>query len=62
MSDRQTFDIVCPHNHNQPVSFTREEFEHALKSETLVFHCNTCNTNWPPSSEQIAKMRKALLR
>jgi len=54
------FDIVCPNNHNQTVSFNREEFEDALKSGALVFHCNTCEINWPPSSEEIAKFRKQL--
>ena len=24
----------------------------------LVFHCNTCEANWPPTKEEIAKMRK----
>ena len=58
MSDRVKFDIVCPNNHNQTVSFGPEEFDAALKSDALVFHCNTCDTNWPPSSEEIAKLRK----
>jgi hypothetical protein len=52
------FDTVCPNNHNQTVTFSKEEFEAALKSDTLVFHCNTCDTDWPPSSEEIAKLRK----
>ena len=59
MTDRLAFDIVCPNNHNQTVKFTREEFEDKLKSDTLVFHCNTCDTNWPPSKEEIEKFRKA---
>lgn len=54
------FEIVCPNNHNQTVSFTREEFEKKLQSGALVFHCNTCDTNWPPSSGDIAKFRKNL--
>lgn len=58
MSDRLKFDTVCPNNHNLTVSFTQEGFETALKSDTLVFHCNTCDTNWPPSSEEIGKIRK----
>lgn len=58
MSNRLKFDTVCPNNHNLTVSFTQEEFEKALKSDKLVFHCNTCGTNWPPSSEEIAKIRK----
>jgi hypothetical protein len=58
VSDRLEFDIVCPHNHNQTVTFSQEEFEEALKSGALVFHCNTCETDWPPSSEEIAKLRK----
>jgi hypothetical protein len=29
-----------------------------LKSGALVFHCNTCNTDWPPSSEEIVELRK----
>jgi hypothetical protein len=60
MSDRTEFEIVCPNNHNQTVSFTQEEFEGALKSDTLVFHCNTCDTDWTPSSEEVAKLRKQL--
>lgn len=57
MSDRLKFDTVCPNNHNLTVSFTREEFEKALKSDELVFHCNTCGSNWPPSREEIHKIR-----
>ena len=59
MSDTVKLDTVCPNNHNLTVSFTEEEFETELKSNTLVFHCNTCETNWPPSSEEIAKVRRA---
>jgi len=58
MSDRIEFEIVCPNDHNQTVSFTEKEFEEDLKSGTLVHHCNTCDTNWPPSAEEIAKIRK----
>ncbi len=58
MSGRVDFEIVCPNNHNQTVAFSHEEFEEALKSDTLVFHCNTCEANWPPSHEEIAKFRK----
>jgi hypothetical protein len=58
MSDRVEFETDCPNNHNLAVAFTREEFEAALKSDTLVFHCNTCDADWPPSSEEIAKLRK----
>jgi hypothetical protein len=58
MSDRLEFDTVCPNNHDQTLKFSREEFEAALKSDTLVFHCNTCDTNWTPSSEEIAGLRK----
>jgi len=52
------FEIVCPNDHNQTVAFKQEEFEKALKSGALVFHCNTCDTDWSPSSEEIAKLRK----
>lgn len=58
MNDRLEFEIDCPNNHNQTVTFTREEFEAALKADKLVFHCNTCDTNWTPSAEEIAKLRK----
>jgi len=51
-------DTVCPNNHNQAITFSREEFEKALKSDKLMFHCNTCDTDWPPSSEEIARLRK----
>ena len=58
MSDRINFEIVCPNNHDQTVAFSKEEFEAALKSDALVFHCNTCEANWPPSSADIARFRK----
>jgi hypothetical protein len=58
MSNRLEFETVCPKNHNQTVAFSQEEFEAALKSATLVFHCNTCDTDWPPSKDEIAKARK----
>jgi len=60
MSDRVDFEVSCPNNHDQTVTFSREEFEEALTSDTLVFHCNTCDTNWPPSREEIGKFRKQL--
>jgi hypothetical protein len=58
MSHRAELEIVCPNNHNQTVSFTREEFEDGLQSGSLMFHCNTCETNWPPSAVEIAHLRK----
>jgi hypothetical protein len=58
MNDRLEFDTVCPNNHNQTVTFSRKEFEEVLESGALVFHCNTCDTDWPPSGEDIAKIRK----
>jgi hypothetical protein len=58
VSGRLDFEVVCPNNHNQTVSFSKDEFEAALKSDALVFHCNTCDTDWPPTTEEIAKCRK----
>jgi hypothetical protein len=58
MSDRMHFEIVCPNDHDQTVTFTQEQFEKELKSGALVFHCNTCDTNWPPSHQDIAAFRK----
>lgn len=58
MSDRLDFDVVCPNNHNQEVSFSDKEFEETLKSGALVFHCNTCDTDWTPSGQEISKFRK----
>jgi hypothetical protein len=58
VSDRIDFEIVCPHDHNQTVTFSQEGFEDALKSGALVFHCNTCDTDWPPSHKDIARFRK----
>jgi hypothetical protein len=60
MNDRMDFDIVCPNGHDQTVKFGREEFEAELKSGALVFHCNTCDSDWPPSHEDIATIRKEL--
>jgi hypothetical protein len=52
------FEIECPNDHDQTVRFDQEEFERALKSGVLIFHCNTCDTNWPPSTEEIAQFRR----
>lgn len=52
------FQIECPNDHDQTVRFDREEFERALKSGTLIFHCNTCDTDWLPTAEEIAHFRR----
>ena len=62
MSDRVDFEIVCPNDHNQTVTFSHKEFEETLKSGALVFHCNTCDADWTPSHEDIAKFRKSFAR
>jgi hypothetical protein len=62
MSERMKFEIVCPNDHDQTVKFSREEFEAELKSGALIFHCNTCDTDWPPSREDIARFRKDLAK
>lgn len=58
MNSQARLDTVCPNNHNLTVNFTRDEFEAALKSGDLVFHCNTCEANWPPSKQEIADLRE----
>jgi hypothetical protein len=58
MNDHLDYETVCPNNHNKTVHFTREEFDAALKSDTMIFHCNTCDTDWAPSSEDINKLKK----
>lgn len=58
MSGRNDFEIVCPNDHDQTVTFSPEEFEAVLKSGALVFHCNTCGADWPPSHADIARIRK----
>jgi len=58
MSDRDGVEVVCPNNHNQTVTYSQKDFERVLKSGTLVFHCNTCDTDWSPSADQIATFRK----
>lgn len=60
MSERIDFEVVCPNDHNQTVKFSQEGFEEALKAGTLVFHCNTCDTDWNPSHADIAEIRKKL--
>jgi len=62
MSERLHLETVCPNNHNLTVTLTKEEFEAALKSDTLLFHCNTCDTDFTPSTEDIAKLRKEFSR
>jgi hypothetical protein len=62
MSDRLEFEIVCPNNHNKTITFNQEEFEQTLKSGALVFHCNVCDTKWPPSKKEIERFRKEFSR
>jgi hypothetical protein len=62
MSDQMDFEIVCPNDHEQTVTFNREGFEAELKSGALVFHCNTCDTDWPPTREEITEIRKELAK
>lgn len=57
-NDRLKFEMACPNNHNQTVTFTKREFEEWLKSDKMVFHCNTCDTDWTPSGQDIAKFRR----
>ena len=58
MSQRIDFEVVCPNNHDQTVTFSQEEFEKELKSGALVFHCNTCEANWPPTPEELTRFRR----
>lgn len=58
MNQRMDFEIVCPNDHDQTVTSSQEELEKALKSDDMVFRCNTCEANWPPSAADIAKFRK----
>jgi hypothetical protein len=62
MSGLVDFEVVCPNDHDQTVTFSQEEFEKALKSDDLVFHCNTCDANRPPSRADIVKFRKQFAR
>ena len=58
MNDRAQLDTVCPNNHNLSLTITKKEYEAALKSDSFVLHCNTCNANWPPSRQDIEIIRK----
>jgi hypothetical protein len=58
MNVQHAFEIVCPNNHSQSVKFSEQKFNDTLKSGALVFHCNTCDTDWPPSREDIVMFRK----
>ncbi len=59
MAETVDLETTCPNNHNQTISLTREEFQTRLKADSLVFHCNTCDTNWNPTTKEIAKLRSA---
>jgi hypothetical protein len=59
MLDRVELETDCPNNHNQTVTFSKSEFEASLKSDSLVFHCNTCDTDWTPSKADLANFRNA---
>jgi hypothetical protein len=56
--ERLKFEIECPNNHDQTVKFDQKEFEEKLKSGGLMFHCEVCDTNWPPTPGEISHFRK----
>ena len=61
MSQWAKLDTVCPNNHNLTLFLTfltRSQFEAALKTDSFLLHCNTCDTNWLPSREDIESIRK----
>ena len=58
MSDRAKLDTVCPNNHNLTLTLTRDEFEAALKTDSFLLHCNTCDANWTLSRQDIERIRK----
>lgn len=58
MKDPVVFETTCPNNHNQTIKLTHAEFDAALESDTLIFHCNTCDTDWTPSTKDISELRK----
>ena len=49
---------TCSFCRQHSVYCYKESFEQALKSGSLEFHCNTCDTNWPPTHEEIAHFRR----
>ena len=55
MSDRMDFEIVCPNDHEQTVTFGREEFEAEL-------NCNTCDANWPRPTGTLPKFATSCRR
>ncbi len=59
MAETVDLETACPNNHNQTIHLTREEFETKLKADSLVFHCNTCDTDWTPKTKEISKLRSA---
>jgi len=54
------FEVSCPNNHGQTISFTQKSFEAALQAGEPIFHCNTCEADWNPSKKQIAEIREKL--
>jgi len=58
MSSRVHLDLSCPNGHNLSVAFSKESFEEALHSGELKFHCNTCDTTWTPTADEITEFRK----
>ena len=58
MSNQGHFEVVCPNNHNQTVEYSQTEFEAVRSSGSLVFHCNTCDTDWSPSGKEIADIER----
>ena len=58
MANSVDLETVCPNGHNVGIELTREEFEAGRKTDTLVFHCNTCDTDWTPTKDEMAKLVK----
>jgi hypothetical protein len=58
MSKHLELETVCPNTHNQSVKLSKDEFEAALATGALEFHCQTCDTSWPPTKKEIETLRK----
>ena len=43
------FHVRCPNGHHAMQRYRREDWQAGLSNGRLVFRCETCQSQWPPS-------------
>ncbi len=61
MTEPKVLPAMCPNGHFVVVGFSVDDLRASQAADgTLEFHCPRCDTNWKPTAEEIAYLRRYL--